>query len=221
MIKPERPVSGKPIPKGWHTALWDWVKSMDISGDQKTIFVKSTDQGKTISSKPFSDVQNANPSGGVAPYTLFEVVKDTDTSIKILGYNSEENRWYNNYCVFGLDRVEIADGATVSNIDSTGVIYLKATYSDGEGGEGGQGEEGWTVTPEFSAGLPENDAGYNIRYLADVIFADGKISGINQPPTGIIYFPPYLESYQTNKKMVLIVDNGIYKWIEIGNCNGQ
>lgn len=203
------------ISASWLCKLLDCVAygMTNPRGDGKTILNESAGTLRAVRQP------GGGTDSGADQYTLFEVVKDSDTSVKINGYNSEEGRYYNNWCVFGLRRVEVEDGATVSNIDSTGVIYLKATYSDGLGGEGGQGEEGWTVTVEFSAGLPQQDSSCNIRYLADVIMTDGKITAINQPPTGIIYFPPYLESYATDKKMVLIVDNGVYKWVEIGDCN--
>jgi hypothetical protein len=61
---PARPITGKAIPQGWHGQLWDWVQSMSVSGDKKTIFVKETTLGKCLSGKPFSQEQNGNSSGG-------------------------------------------------------------------------------------------------------------------------------------------------------------
>ncbi len=33
MKRPERPVSGRTIPAGWYTQLWDWVKSLEVVSD--------------------------------------------------------------------------------------------------------------------------------------------------------------------------------------------
>jgi len=64
MIIPQRPISGQKKPKGWDAQLWDWIKSMTIFGDGKTIFVKKMGDGITLSAKPFTSQESVNNPGG-------------------------------------------------------------------------------------------------------------------------------------------------------------
>lgn len=120
MIKPVRPISGKRIPKGWHTALWDWVASMDIRGDMKTVFVKATDQGKMISAKPISDVQSANASGGGDSGGYdgpFRVIKKNENTLTLLGFNKDNEKSWGN----------LMDIGAYSNLDYTGLFEVPET----------------------------------------------------------------------------------------------
>lgn len=116
--------------------------------------------------------------GGGSSFTLFEVVKDTDTSVKINGYNVTEGRYSHNYIILGLSRVELADGVTVADIAVSGVIYIEVTYSGG-----------YAASAKFAASLPAQDSTHIYHPLADIVCSDGKISQILQPPTCAIHYP--------------------------------
>lgn len=190
----------------WHKLANEKFKELKIlDGPGYTVERKAAEGQRLIMRIP----RQAEAKSGKSPFTLFEVVKaeGLDTYVQINGYNPEKDRYYNNWCVFGLRRVEVPDGVQVS-VDSTGVIYLEATY-----------DEEWIVTPKFSEVLPQEDATKRIRYLADVTMTDGNITAINQPPTGVIYLPPWLDNYDETKKMALIVNEGNWEFVEIGDCN--
>lgn len=160
----------------WWRQLYDCIRyGMDLGGDGKTILV----QGRTISLLKRSG--GGVVAGSSDSFTLFEVVKadGLDTYVQINGYNPTAGRYTNNYVVFGLSRVELADGVQVS-VTSTGVIYLEITYPVGGS---------LTVSAKFAAALPQQDNTHIYWYLATVLWADGKISSIQQPPTGIINIP--------------------------------
>jgi len=189
----------------------------DENGDDLTVIIKaqfnpygtgfvSDDEGLVY----WEEIGNRTWLVPSKSFTLFEIIKYTDTTIKINGYSPSAGRYSHNWCSFGLYNVELVDGVNISVLTS-GVIYLEATTAGGL--------NDWVVTPKWAAESPDNTSSANIHYLAYVTVTDGKITLIEQPPTGVIKFPPYLESYATDKKMVLIVDEGIYKWIEIGDCN--
>lgn len=129
---------------------------------------------------PGGKMQNGNvqQEPGGSSYTLFEVVKASDTSVIINGYNTSAGRYSRNLCIFGLSSVELADAASVTGITVTGVIYLEVTYSSG-----------YTVTPKFAASLPAQDTTHIYWYLADVVCVDSKISAIYQPPISQINIP--------------------------------
>jgi hypothetical protein len=205
---PSRPTKDPDkLSASWLCKLLDCVAygMSNPRGDGKTILNESAGTLRAL-----RQPGGGSDGGAAAPYTLFEVVmaEGLETYVQINGYNPGKDRYYNNWCVFGLNRVEVLDGEQIS-VESTGVIYLEATYP----------VDTWVVTPKYSAGLPKEDATKRIRYLADVIMSDGKITAINQPPTGVMYFPSWLDNYDVTKKMALIVNEGNWEFVEIGDCN--
>lgn len=81
MIKPEKPISGKPIPRGWFAMLFDWICSLEVYGDGKTIFTKKTSRGICLSAKPFENEKGANPStGGGSQIAWAKITAVTDAN---------------------------------------------------------------------------------------------------------------------------------------------
>lgn len=164
------------ISASWLCKLLDCVAYAMVNprGDGKTIINESSGTLRAL-----RQPGGGTDGGGSEPFTLFEVVKGTDNSIVILGYNPAEKRYTHNYVDFGLSRFEITDNQEIS-VSSGGVIYLDITYSGGTQ---------YIVTVEFGTDLPAQNNNHIYWYLATVIWADGKISEIQQPPTGMINIP--------------------------------
>lgn len=78
MIRPERPVSGQKKPRGWDAQLWDWIQSMDIAGDKKTIFVKPSTAGKMISAKSFTSSSGGGGAGTAIGWAKITAVADAN-----------------------------------------------------------------------------------------------------------------------------------------------
>lgn len=177
MIIPARPISGKAIPKGWHGQLWDWVNSMNVSGDKKTIFVKETATGKMLSGKPFSQEQgNGNTAGGVSSGSFeypFIIEKLTDNSVRLVGYNltAEPARTWKNWITLGNNQLEVAE-QEVGSIALTGYLYLEITYTNT-----------YLATLKYQVGetLPTKTNANDIITVRRIVCKDGKISEINSP----------------------------------------
>ncbi|OGV52776.1 MAG: hypothetical protein A2X45_25705 [Lentisphaerae bacterium GWF2_50_93] len=178
MIIPERPIPGAKIPQGWFADFYDYVMSQRLRGDGRTFFTKDTDQGRVGSTKPEGFTPGAG-GGGSSTYTLFQVSKLTDTSIQILGYNTGAQRYSRNLITHGLTTFELADGASVTGITATGVIYLSITWSG----------TAYAVAPLWASSMPAQDTTHIYWYLADVTCNNSIISAIYQPPISQINIP--------------------------------
>lgn len=168
---PARPVKGKNIPPGWFGEFYDYVKSLAPRGNGKNFFVNWTDHGWIGSTQPGSASSGGNSSGGSSYEAPFTVVKASDTSVTVLGYNTGAGRTWKNYLGLGNSWVEAAE-ATVSSITSTGYLYLEITYSTS-----------YTLTFKFSAGEtpPTRDNTHGILIVRRIVCTDSVITSIENP----------------------------------------
>jgi len=112
----------------------------------------------------------------------FQVVKLTDTSVRIYGNNASEGRnWYNDI-VLGINNEVVAETepapttpSDVTGIGSAGYVMLEVTYSTQ-----------WDFEYQFSATLTaQSNTAYYIP-IAWLDWEDGAISTITQLQRGII-----------------------------------
>jgi hypothetical protein len=123
-------------------------------------------------------------SGGSNYAGPFAVVKASDTSVNVYGYNAAEGRYFNSYVILGLSRVEFADteGATSpitgTAITASGYVYLEITYSGG-----------YAVVAKFATSLPDQNNTHIYHPIARIVCADSIISSILQLQYGNVHFP--------------------------------
>jgi len=122
---------------------------------------------------------NVQTPGGSSTYSgPFAVAKLTDTSVEVLGYSVADSQYWNNYIINGLYRIELADGASVTSITSSGYLYASITW----------GGVTYACTLVHATTLPPQDATHIYVPLAYIVCADSKISTIQQIRQGIIEF---------------------------------
>ena len=180
LMKPDRPISGQSIPRGWHAQLWDWINSLEVYGDKSTVFTNKTSQGINISGKPFKQEIKSNAVGGGSSLYSgpFAVGKLTDTSVEVLGYSATDSQYWNNYIIAGLSRIEVADGASVA-VTASGYVYIGITWNGSI----------YVATIAHAEALPAQDNAHIYIPLAYVVVTESKISSITQIQFGIIHFP--------------------------------
>lgn len=171
MKMPERPIRGKKISPGYFGEFWDYVRSLTPRGNNKNFFVNWTEQGWIGGTRPEDIVTGGAMPGGSSYEAPFTVVKASDTSVTILGYNTDAGRTYKNYIPAGNNWLEVAE-ATVTGITSTGYLYIEITYSGS-----------YTMTAKFSAGEtpPTQDNTHGIFLVRRIVCASSIISSINNP----------------------------------------
>ena len=108
----------------------------------------------------------------------FAVAKLTDTSAEVLGYSESDSQYWNNYFVLGLLRIELADGANVTEITASGYLYVGITWSG----------SAYIATLAHAAALPAQDNTHIYIPLAYILCADSKISSIVQVQYGTIHY---------------------------------
>lgn len=68
MNPPKRPVSGSPIPDNWFADFYDYVRSLEAHGDQKTTIVNRNNGGTFISAIQQPTASTASATGGSAEF---------------------------------------------------------------------------------------------------------------------------------------------------------
>lgn len=83
MNPPKRPVSGSPIPDNWFADFYDYVRTLEAHGDQKTTIVNRNNGGTFISVIPKSAAASTGSATGGAAEVLSATVISGST---VTGY---------------------------------------------------------------------------------------------------------------------------------------
>lgn len=81
MNPPKRPVSGSPIPDNWFADFYDYVRTLEAHGDQKTTIVNRNNGGTFISVIPRTAAASpASTTGGSAEVLSATVISGSTVS---------------------------------------------------------------------------------------------------------------------------------------------
>ena len=139
----------------------DFMKSLVVSGDKSTIAVKHLPGGSFISC-----LINPGGGGGSSTYTgPFAVTKNTDTSVRVLGYDASDQRYIKNKVYIGTNEVIVTEQNVT--VKASGFVYLDVT-------------PGYSVSIATAAETPVQEDGHRYIELAYVIVVDSKVLSIEQ-----------------------------------------
>ena len=114
---------------------------------------------------------------GSAEYVgYFKVVKASDTTVAIVD-GADPTNVTCGYYEHGIQRVAVSKPEAIT-VTATGFIYVIITYTTV-----------YVFTFAFGTTLPASQNGSIVRKIADVTFADGKITAITQAQQGILITP--------------------------------
>ncbi len=151
----------------------------DIKGDSKTILVSEFGNTLTISAVRRGGCGGGGGGGSSAYEGYFAVVKASDTTVSVVDGAAPENAPCG-YYEHGIQRVAVTKPSAIT-VSATGFIYVTITYTTV-----------YVFTFAFGTTLPASANGSIVRKLADVAFADGKITTITQVQDGILITPGVL-----------------------------
>jgi len=163
--------------------LKDWILAVNRSLERiyplegRGIVLERTAAGTRIHATGTGG-SSGGSSGGSTEYNgPFAVVKKTDTSVTVYGYNvtAPANRQFRAYAILGLISREFTE-SEVSSITSTGWVYLEIS-------------SGYAVSAKFATSLPPQDNTHIYHPIAHIVCADSKISSITQLQYGCVHFP--------------------------------
>lgn len=80
MQPPKRPVSGSPIPDNWFADFYDYVRTLEAHGDQKTTIVNRNRGGTFISAIPQPAASSPSATGGAAEVFSATVIRGSTVS---------------------------------------------------------------------------------------------------------------------------------------------
>jgi hypothetical protein len=144
----------------------------DIKGDGKSIIV--TEFGNVISISAVKRGGGGGGGGGSSAYEgYFAVIKASDTTVSIIDGAAPVSSTCG-YYEHGIQRVAVSKPEAIT-ITGTGFIYVTITYTTA-----------YVFTFAFGATLPASANGSIVRKLADVTFADSKITAITQAQQGAL-----------------------------------
>ena len=109
----------------------------------------------------------------------FKVVKASDTTVAVVDSADPTNATCG-YYEHGIQRVAVSKPEAIT-VSATGFIYVTITYTTE-----------YVFTFAFGTTLPASANGSIVRKIADVAFADGKITTITQAQQGILITPGVL-----------------------------
>lgn len=128
----------------------------------------------SIPTAPNRHKESPVSESGSAEYNgYFKVVKASDTTVSIVDGADTANATCG-YYDHGIQRVAVVKPEAIT-ITGTGFIYVTITYTTE-----------YVFTFAFGTTLPASANGSVVRKIADVTFADGKITTITQAQQGIL-----------------------------------
>lgn len=134
----------------------------------------------SIPTSPNRHKESPAAESGSAEYAgYFKAVKATDTTVSVVDGATPANAICG-YYEHGIERIAVAKPEAIT-ITATGFIYVTITYTTE-----------YVFTFAFGTTLPASANGSIVRKLADVTFADGKITTITQAQQGILITPGVL-----------------------------
>lgn len=148
----------------------------DIKGDGKSIIVTEFGNALTVSAVRRGGGGGGGGGGSSAYDGYFAVVKATDTTVSVIDGADTANAICG-YYEHGIQRVAVAKPEAIT-VSTTGFIYVTITYTTA-----------YVFTFAFGTTLPASTSGSIVRKIADVTFADGKITTITQAQDGILITP--------------------------------
>jgi len=152
----------------------------DIKGDGKSIIVTEFGNAITISAVRRGGGGGGGGGGGSTEYDgYFTVVKASDTTVAVVD-GADPTNVTCGYYEHGIQRVAVSKPEAIT-VSATGFIYVTITYTTA-----------YVFTFAFASSLPASANGSIVRKIADVAFADGKITTITQVQDGILITPGVL-----------------------------
>ena len=109
----------------------------------------------------------------------FKVVKASDTTVSVVD-GADPTNVTCGYYEHGIQRVAVTKPEAIT-VSATGFIYVTITYTTA-----------YVFTFAFGTTLPASANGSIVRKIADVTFADSKITAITQAQQGILITPRVL-----------------------------
>jgi hypothetical protein len=145
----------------------------DIKGDGKSIIVTEFGNAITISAVRRGGGGGGGGGGSSAYDGYFKVVKASDTTVSVIDGAAPASSTCG-YYEHGIQRVAVTKPSAIT-VSATGFIYVTITYTTV-----------YVFTFAFGTTLPASANGSIVRKIADVTFADGKITAITQAQQGIL-----------------------------------
>lgn len=131
----------------------------------------------SIPTSPNRHKESPVSESGSAEYNgYFDVVKATDTTVSVVDGADAANANCG-YYEHGIQRIAVVKPEAIT-VTATGFIYVTITYTTA-----------YVFTFAFGTTLPASANGSIVRKIADVAFADGKITTITQVQDGILITP--------------------------------
>ena len=142
----------------------DFMKSLVVSGDKSTIAVKHLPGGSFISC--LINPGGGGGGGGSSTYTgPWAVIKEDDTTVRVLGYNASGQRYIKNKVYIGTNEVIVTEQKVT--VEASGFVYLDVIPS-------------YDVSIATAAETPVQEDGHRYIELAYVIVVDSKVLSIEQ-----------------------------------------
>jgi len=201
-------------------AWFDYTCSLELSGDGKTCRINRTNNGTTITILQLPQSAPGGATTSTDEYKgLFAGINTSDANglkISIIdGYSADEDICGYVYIddFYPVDTVAnlavSASGYAILTIDTTnGDVVTSITFA-----------------ADFESGSENDIVKIPLIYVNVVTDGTGhkSIADIQQLQYGIVYldllkFPSLIDDYDDTKKMALIMDSGVYRFIEIGDC---
>lgn len=131
----------------------------------------------SIPTSPNRHKESPVSEAGSAEYAgYFKVVKASDTTVSVVD-GADPASEICGYYEHGIQRIAVVKPEAIT-VTATGFIYVTITYTTA-----------YVFTFAFGTTLPASSNGSIVRKLADVTFADSKITTITQVQDGILITP--------------------------------
>lgn len=158
---------------GYFLSESDREKQRDINNRVQRITGSIPKADSRHKDSPVSESGNFEYSG------YFKAVKTTDTTVSIIDGAAPASGTCG-YYQHGIQHITVTSPAPIV-VNQNGFIYVTITYTTE-----------YVFTFAFGTTLPASANGSIVRKIADVTFADGKITAITQAQQGILITPGVL-----------------------------
>lgn len=176
---PDRPISGEQIPEDYFGLENDFLRSLVLRGDGKTVRVSHTDNGTTISAINNNESDSSGFGDSSDSYTgYFKVIQTADNKIKIVDGFSDNPETENIAGDVLINNKSFNDiQAKEFTITADSFIYLISTEGL---------EEPNLPTLEIFSSKQVYELGQSKTLISRINFADEKITKFSQESYGFI-----------------------------------